>query len=115
MELKQLEPAEIVRDKYGSWMHPEYREYLDKHYNNQEWISQIECDELKRHFNIITTKFYLEASVSADIHEEMMNACDLSKWDPIVPHGFFLIDIGFTEDDAEAVFAKEIGKESEVA
>lgn len=36
-----------------------------------------------------------------------MDSSNLSKWDPIAPHGFFLIDIGFTEDGAEALFAKE--------
>jgi len=111
----QLKPAEIVRDEYGSWMHPEYREYLEKHHENQEWINQSEWNELKRHFNIETTSLHLEGSVSGDEWEHIMDACDLSKWDPIAPHGFFLIDIHFTEDDAVAVFAREIRPESEVA
>ena len=114
MEIKQLKPSEITRDEHGSWLHPEVRKYLDDHHKNQEWIPQVELDELKRYFNIVTTKLYLETSVSNDDYEEMMDACDLSKWDPIAPHGFFLIDICFTEDGAEAIFAKEIGKESEM-
>jgi excisionase family DNA binding protein len=41
-----------------------------------------------------------------------MDSSDLSKWDPLAPHGFFLIEIGFTEDGAEALFAKEVKAES---
>ena len=32
-----------------------------------------------------------------------MDDCDITKWDPIAPTGFFLIDIGFSEDDAYAI------------
>lgn len=42
---------------------------------------------------------YLEACVSSDDY-------DLNKWNPIAPHGFFLIAINFTEDGAEAIWAK---------
>jgi len=36
----------------------------------------------------------------------MMDDCDITKWDPIAPNGFFLIDINFSEDDAYALFAR---------
>ena len=49
---------------------------------------------------------YLEASVSSDDFDEIMDGCDLSKWNPIAPHGFFLFSINFTEDGAEAIWAK---------
>ncbi|USR72553.1 hypothetical protein [Acinetobacter junii] len=48
----------------------------------------------------------MESSVSSDDWESMMDDCDISKWEPIAPHGFFLIDIGFSEDDAYAIFAR---------
>jgi hypothetical protein len=56
----------------------------------------------------------MESSVSSDDWESMMDDCDISKWDPIAPHGFFLIDIGFSEDDAYALFARP-KRECEVA
>lgn len=115
MEIKQLEPTEIIRDEIGAWIHPEYRKYLDKHHDNQEWISQTEWDEMKRYFNIKTVMLWMKASASEDDWEVMMDTADITKWDPIAPHGFFLIDIGFSEDDAYALFAREIREESEVA
>ena len=107
MDINQLKPAEIVRDEYGSWIHPEYSKYLDQHHKNQEWLSQDEWNQVKRYFNIETVQFYLEACVSEDTWEKMMDDTDLSEWNPVAPDGFFLMDIHFTEDDAVAVFARE--------
>lgn len=115
MDINQLKPTEIVRDEYGSWIHPEYQKYLDQHHENQEWLSQDEWNEVKRYFNIETVQFYLEACVSEDTWEKMMDDTDLSEWNPVAPDGFFLMDIHFTEDDAVAVFAREKQEESEVA
>jgi|GEM_PF-410735 hypothetical protein len=106
--INQLKPTEIIRDEMGSWVHPDYLKYIDDNHADQEWFSQEDWDQLKKHFNIVTTRLYLEGSVSEDLFEEIMDSADLSKWDPIAPHGFFLIDIGFTEDGAEALFAKEV-------
>ncbi|HEE6447054.1 TPA: hypothetical protein R7R87_002770 [Acinetobacter baumannii] len=110
--INQLKPTEIIRDEMGYWVHPEYLKYLDDNYADQEWLSQSEWDQLKQHFNIVTVRLYLEGSVSDDLFLEIMDSSDLSKWNPIAPHGFFLIDIGFTEDGAEALFAKEVKAES---
>lgn len=114
MEINQLKPVEIIRDDCGFWIHPEFRDYLNKHHENQEYISQEEWDELKRYFNIQTVNIYLETNVSGDDWEVIMDSCDLSKWNPIAPNGFFLIDINYTEDDAVAIFAREV-LETEVA
>lgn len=114
MEINQLKPVEVVRDEYGSWIHPEYRKYLDEHHENQEWLSQSEWDAIKRHFNIETVSFYLESCTSMDDWEKMMENADLTDWKPIAPNGFFLMDIHFTEDDAIAVFARPI-RETEIA
>ena len=112
METKQLEPAEIVRDEMGAWSHPDYCTYLDKHHANEESISKKDWDEMLRYFNIETVIFFLESSVSSDDWEIMMDECDISKWNPIAPNGFFLIDIHFGEDDAYALFAREIRAET---
>ena len=115
MEVKQLEPAEIVRDECGQWVHPDYLKYIEEHFGDAEFISQEQYDELKRYFNIQTVSLWLSTTVSDDEFEEiMMIDQDLSKWNPQWPDGFFLIDIAYTEEDAQAVFARPI-RETEVA
>ncbi|WP_151980589.1 hypothetical protein [Acinetobacter guerrae] len=115
MEINQLKPAEIVRDEMGQWIHPEILTYINSLESEADYFTKQEWDELKRHFNIETVTFWMESSLSEDDWENMMDASDITKWDPIAPHGFFLIDIGFSEDDAYACFAREIREESEVS
>lgn len=115
MEINQLKPVDVVRDEDGSWAHPEYLKYLDEKHTDQEWLSQSEWDELKRYFNIQTCCLWLSATTSFDDYSEIMESANLSKWNPITPDGFFLIDICFSEeDDALAMFARPI-RETEVA
>lgn len=106
MEIKQLNPAEVIRDETGSWIHPEYLAYLNTLNDDSDFISNDDWVELKRHFNVETITLWMESSVSSDDWESMMDDCDITKWNPIAPHGFFLIDIGFSEDDAYAIFAR---------
>lgn len=108
IDTNQLKPCEIKRDKYGSWIHPVYLKYIQDHFGDSEWISQKQYDALKKYFNIVTTRIYLEGSVSEDLYEEISKSSDLTKWDPIAPHGFFLIQIGQNDDDIFALFAKQI-------
>lgn len=115
MEINQLKPAEIIRDGMGAWSHPDYLAYLNKYHSDEEFISSEAWGAMLDHFNVETVVFYLESSVSSDDWEIMMDNCDITKWDPIAPNGFFLIDINFSEDDAYALFAREIRNESEVA
>ena len=64
--INQLKPTEIIRDEMGCWVHPEFLKYLDDNHADQEWLSQADWDQLKEHFNIVTTRLYLEGSVSDD-------------------------------------------------
>ena len=80
--------------------------YLNSLESESDFFTNEEWAELKRHFNIETVTLWMESSVSNDDWESMMDDCDITKWDPIAPHGFFLIDIGFSEDDAYAIFAR---------
>lgn len=102
---KQLEPIEVIRTKDGTWMHPEFEKYMKEQWNNAEWISQEQWDEMKRYFNIHTTRIYMEGSVSSNAWESMMNSCNISDWYPVIPEGFFLVDLFFDEDDAQALIA----------
>ena len=106
MEIKQLTPVEIKRDETGSWIHPEFLKYLNSLEDDAEFITNEDWRKFKNHFNVETVTLWMESSVSSDDWESMMDDCDISKWDPIAPHGFFLIDIGFSEDDAYAIFAR---------
>ncbi len=115
MEVNQLKPAEIVRDEMGCWIHPEYLNYINSLVSEADYFTEQEWAKLKQFFNIETVTLWLESSVSEDERENMMDGADITKWDPIAPHGFFLIDIGFGEDDAYTIFAREIREESEVA
>ena len=106
MEIKQLTPVEIKRDETGSWIHLDFLNYLNSLESESDFFTNEEWAELKRHFNIETVTLWMESSVSNDDWESMMDDCDITKWDPIAPHGFFLIDISFSEDDAYAIFAR---------
>ena len=114
MENNKLEPMEIVRSEMGTWTHPIYGAYLDKVFGDKEYISLGDWCAFKTQFNIDTVIFWMEGSVNSDDWEIMMDGCDITKWDPIAPNGFFLIDINFSEDDAYAIFARN-KYESEVA
>ncbi|MDC4730812.1 hypothetical protein NQ785_08615 [Acinetobacter baumannii] len=106
--INQLKPVEVVRNQYGEWTHPEVDAYLKNILGDDaEFMNQEQWDELKRHFNIVTVKTYLESTVSPDEFDEIMDDADLSKWQPLAPHGFFLMSIYFTEDGADAIWAKE--------
>ena len=114
MEIKQLNPVEVVRDETGSWIHPEFLNYLNSLEDDAEFITDEDWRKFKSDFNVETVTIWMESSVSSDDWESMMDDCDITKWDPIAPHGFFLIDIGFSEDDAYAIFARS-KRECEVA
>ena len=106
MDIKQLTPVEIKRDETGSWIHPEFLNYLNGLDGDAEFITNEDWRKFKSDFNVETVTLWMESSVSSDDWESMMDDCDITKWDPIAPHGFFLIDIGFSEDDAYALFAR---------
>ncbi|WP_313390400.1 hypothetical protein [Acinetobacter sp.] len=114
MEDSKLGPTEIVRGEMGTWTHPVYSKYMNEHLENEEYVSREEWEKFKSHFGVDTVMFWMESLVNSDDWEIMMDDCDITKWDPIAPNGFFLIDINFSEDDAYAIFARN-KYESEVA
>lgn len=114
MEDNKLEPMENVRSEMGTWTHPIYSKYMNEHLENEEYVSREEWEKFKNHFNVDTVTFWMESSVNSDDWEIMMDNTDITKWNPIAPNGFFLIDINFSEDDAYAIFARN-KRVSEVA
>ncbi|MCU4309532.1 hypothetical protein [Acinetobacter radioresistens] len=114
MSFKNLEPIEIIRSEMGTWTHPAFSEYMNENLKNEEYVSSDEWKKFKNHFDVDTVTFWMESSVSPDDWEIMMDDSDITKWEPIAPNGFFLIDINFSEDDAYAIFARN-KRECEVA
>ena len=106
MKDKKLEPTEIVRGEMGTWTHPVYSKYLSENLDGKERVDRDEWEQLKSYFGIQTVTYWMEGHVNPDDWERMMDASDITDWDPIAPTGFFLIDIHFSEDDAYALFAR---------
>ena len=104
--MNKLEPMEVIRTEMGTWTHPEYEKYLAEKFDNAEWIDQKDWYNFRKELNIDTVTFWMESTINSDDWEIMMDECDITKWDPIAPNGFFLIDINFSEDDAYAIFAR---------
>ena len=104
--MNKLEPMEVIRTEMGTWTHPEYAKYLAEKFDDAEWIDQKDWDNFRKELNIDTVTFWMESTINSDDWEIMMDECDITKWDPIAPNGFFLIDINFSEDDAYAIFAR---------
>ena len=110
----KLEPQEIVRSEMGTWTHSVYADHMNSTFGDKEFATKDEWEAFKNSLSIETVTLWMESSVNPDDWEIMMDACDISKWDPIAPNGFFLIDINFSEDDAYAIFARN-KHESEMA
>lgn len=104
--MNKLEPMEVARSEIGTWSHPIYTDYINQIMGDLEYISRSGWDAFKNRFNVDTVTFWMESSVNSDDWESMMDDCDITKWEPIAPNGFFLIDINFSEDDAYAIFAR---------
>lgn len=104
--MNKLEPMEVIRTEMGTWTHPEYAKYFAEKFDDAEWIDQKDWDNFRKELNIDTVTFLMVGHVNPDDWEIMMDAGDITKWDPIAPNGFFLVDINFSEDDAYAIFAR---------
>ncbi|AUC05524.1 hypothetical protein PFCIP103579_0346 [Prolinoborus fasciculus] len=110
--IKQLEPAEIIRDQYGFWTHPVFSEYLDHVIGDSESMTLEQFEELKQHFNVDFSKVEMEFDASEEVasrywdHEELEA---VAYWNPSKPKGdadWFLVSINDTEDGPVAWWAK---------
>ena len=107
-EINQLKPAEVVRDQYGYWSHPEYTKYWDEvigkgaeHCTTEQW------NALERELNIETIRKSLELEDSK-VWQKYVESSDASDWQPVKPNGdWFLVSIFCNEDGAFATWAKE--------
>ena len=110
--IKQLEPADIIRDQYGFWIHPVFSGYLDRVIGDTECMTVEQYEELKRYFGIEFSKVEMEFDAPEEVasrywdHEELEA---VAYWNPSKPKGdggWFLVSINDTEDGPVAWWAK---------
>lgn len=111
-EIKQLEPAEIIRDQYGFWTHPVFSEYLDHVIGDAEGMTSEQFEELKRYFNVDFSKVEMEFDAPEEVADRYWEQEELevvNDWHPSKPEedgGWFLVSINDTEDGPMAWWAK---------
>lgn len=107
--MTKLKPMKFERDQYGSWIHPVYAETWEVLFEDIEWLNTEQAETFKNALGVDFKYLQLESdpNISYEEWDRMHKECDLSKWNPEIPEGYFEVGYWFTEDDAVAVFAKE--------
>lgn len=103
-----LQKIPVVRDENGYFLHPDLRHFWDVTMKGAEHCSPVEWEELCERANIKTQIVRLENQESthpAYISYFEKGTADISSWDPSPPPGWWLIDIGDSEDGPYAVWA----------
>lgn len=103
-----LQKIPVVRDECGHFLHPDLRHFWDVTMNGAEHCSPVEWEELCERAGIKTQIVRLENQESthpAYVSYFENGSGDISAWDPSPPPGWWLIDIGDSEDGPYAVWA----------
>lgn len=111
MEIKQLVPAEVVRDDCGFWVHPEVIQYLCQVIGDRESMTKQEHEELITHFNINLQRVEMEWDCPEELSDKYWGDGDtdvVKDWQPTPPNGngWFLVSVNDTEDGPVAWWAK---------
>ena len=107
-ETKLLQKVPVARDEDGYWIHPDLVNFWQVEMEGAETCSPIQWEELCERAGIITQTIRLESqenSHPAYIAYFGNGSTDISSWDPSPPPGWWLIDIGASEDGPYAVWA----------
>jgi len=114
MKIQQLKAAEVVRNKYGFWNHPEWDIYLETNFNQKEYLSVEDMTHLHVHFNITTDRVYFESDASEELSKRYFDNDDQSaiiEWNPSKPdhdRDWFLVSIFENSNgDVVALWAKQ--------
>lgn len=103
--MSKIMPANVVREKNGSWYHPNLPSWDEESFNSaayKKWLSDN---------GISVRSIFMQDDPSAD------SLCDayferdepnFSAWNPVAREGEFLIAIGETEDGPFASFASYV-------
>lgn len=112
IETNQLKPAEIVRDKYGFWVHPVLDKYLRELLGDREFTTESEHASMLIHFNINVRCSAMEWDCTEELADKYWGEGDVNaakEWQPTPPKGdgWFLVSINDTDDGPVAWWAKE--------
>lgn len=114
MEIQQLKAAEVVRNKYGFWNHPEWENYFKSNFNQNEHLSDEEITRVHVHFNVTTDRVYFETDAPEELTLRYFEKDDQSAivdWNPSKPdhdRNWFLVSIFENSNgDVVALWAKQ--------
>lgn len=114
MEIQQLKAAEVVRNQYGFWNHPEWANYFKTNFNQNEHLSDEEITRVHVHFNVTTARVYFESDASEELSKRYFDNDDQSaiiEWNPSKPdhdRDWFLVSIFENSNgDVVALWAKQ--------
>jgi hypothetical protein len=98
----------VERDENGYWIHPDLSHFWQVEMNGAESCDSVQWEELCERAGIKTETVRLEnqeRTHPAYIRYFQEGELDISDWDPSPPPGWWLIDIGDSEDGPFAVWA----------
>ncbi|HCA5308052.1 TPA: hypothetical protein MW274_000049 [Acinetobacter baumannii] len=114
MQIQQLKAAEVVRNKFGFWNHPEWKNYLETHFNQNEYLSDEEITRVHVHFNVTTDRVYFETDAPEELtlrYFEKDDQSAIADWNPSKPdhdRDWFLVSIFENSNgDVVALWAKQ--------
>ncbi|HCT3318138.1 TPA: hypothetical protein OTT47_000278 [Acinetobacter nosocomialis] len=114
MEIQQLKAAEVVRNKYGFWNHPEWENYFKSNFNQNEHLSDEEITRVHVHFNVMTDRVYFEFDAPEELTSRYYKKEDqaaIIEWNPSKPdhdRDWFLVSIFENSNgDVVALWAKQ--------
>lgn len=114
MEIQQLKAVEVVRNQYGFWNHPDWKNYFETNFNKQEHLSEEDITRLHVHFNVKTDRVYFESEAPEELIVRYFDKGDqtaIIDWNPSKPdhdRDWFLVSIFENSNgDVIALWAKQ--------
>lgn len=107
-----ISEVEIVRDSMGAWIHPALDNYVKKHLQGVEHLSDEQWAEMSTALNAKLSYVDFEGNADADLFDRFFVGEDvtaLGDWHPNPPQhdpSWILIRISESEDGAFALWAK---------
>lgn len=110
--VNKLKQIEVVRDKYGFFIHPQYLNALDQLLGDREYPTEQEWKDLKKSLGIEVFITRLDRDAPQEVVDRYFDgnieAC--ADWNPSYPNvdgDWFIISIHDTEEGVVCLWAKE--------
>lgn len=110
--VNKLKQIEVVRDKYGFFIHPQYLNALDQLLGDREYPTEQEWKDLKKSLGIEVFITRLDCDAPQEVVDRYFDgnieAC--ADWNPSYPNvdgDWFIISIHDTEEGVVCLWAKE--------